>query len=90
MTRPIWPKSELLPHGPELPLEQRIDRYQHNIRAIRAAGCRVPTVAMPDTLDRDEIAAWFTASDAISRRLRDLISELSLLPDDTQVPSPFA
>lgn len=42
-----WPKDKLLRHGPNLPMEERIRRYQHNIRTIRAAGCAVPTSNRP-------------------------------------------
>lgn len=52
---PIWPKDKLLKHGPDLPMEERVLRYQHNIRAIRQSGCAVPTTAYPDTLDSAEI-----------------------------------
>ena len=40
---PIWPKHELLQHGPDLPMAERVRRYQHNVRTIRASGCAVPT-----------------------------------------------
>ena len=46
-----WPKDKLLRHGAELPMAERIRRYQHNIRTIREAGCTVPTSAMIDSLD---------------------------------------
>jgi len=78
MKRPVWPKSKLLRHGPELPLAERIRRYQHNIRAIRASGYKVPGV-MPNTLDKQTIAAWFAASAETSRRLRALIRQLAAL-----------
>lgn len=48
---PTWPNDELLKHGPEFPMEERIRRYQHNIQTIRASGYAVPTTAMIDTLD---------------------------------------
>jgi len=83
--RPVWPKSKLLRHGPELPLEERIARYQHNIRAIRRSGCQVPSV-MPDTLDKQAIAAWFAASAETSRRLRVLIRQLAALDPETTIP----
>ncbi|WFU44506.1 hypothetical protein QA640_19905 [Bradyrhizobium sp. CB82] len=51
LTKAVWPKDKLLQHGPELPMAERVRRHQHNIREIRAAGCQVPTIAMPDTLD---------------------------------------
>lgn len=56
---PTWPKDQLLKHGPELPMAERIWRYQHNIRVIRASGCAVPTTALVDTLDPAEIELWF-------------------------------
>jgi hypothetical protein len=33
-------------------MDERIRRYQHNIRTIRAPGCAVPTTALIDSLDR--------------------------------------
>lgn len=56
---PEWPKDQLLNHGPELPLEERIRRYQQSIRTIRASGCAVPETALIDTLDPAEIELWF-------------------------------
>jgi hypothetical protein len=87
---PQWPRSQLLRHGPELPMAERVRRYQHNIRIIRASGCRVPTLALADTLDPKEIEAWFVESDATSHRLKTLIGQLARLPlpDDAEVPSP--
>lgn len=79
-----WPR--LLRHGPELAMSERIRRYQQNIRAIRAAGCSVPTMAMVDTLDRRKIRAWFEESERTSARLRGLIKELAALPADATVP----
>ena len=64
----------------------RICRYQHNIRVIRASGCRVPTPALIDTLDPEEIEAWFAEGEAASHRLKELIKRLAGLPDDTKVP----
>lgn len=84
-----WPKSQLLQHPRELPMAERVRRYQHNIRAIRASGCAVPTFAMPDTLDPVEIEEWFKASQAFCERLTKLMRRLAQLPDDTLVPSPF-
>lgn len=84
-----WPKSQLLRHGPELPMAERVRRYQHNIRAIRASGCNVPTFAMPDTLDPVEIEEWFKAKELTIARLKNLIRRLAQLPDDTLVPSPL-
>lgn len=50
---PTWPKDKLLKHGPELPMEERIRRYQHLIRAIRESGCPVPaSVSAPCWLSR--------------------------------------
>ncbi|WP_027523327.1 hypothetical protein [Bradyrhizobium sp. Ec3.3] len=68
---------------------ERVRRYQHNIRAIRAAGCRVPTPHLVDTLDPDTIEAWFAEGAATSARLRRLIAAVAKLPDDTLLPSPF-
>jgi hypothetical protein len=83
---PIWPKSQLLRHGPELPLSERVRRYQHNIKAIRAAGCKVPSSAMPDTLDAQIIANWFMTGAETSRRLKALIKSLAKLDDGTEIP----
>ncbi len=40
-------------------MEERIRRYQENIRTIRASGCAVPTSAMVDSLDPAVIELWF-------------------------------
>ena len=87
---PQWPKSQLLRHGPELPMAERVRRYQHNIRVIRASGCKVPTAALVDTLDPQEIEAWFIQGAATSERLKTLIGKLARLPlpADAEVPSP--
>ena len=86
---PQWPREQLLRHGPELPMAERIARYQHNIRAIRASGCRVPTVAMVDSLDPREIEAWFKAGEETSAHLVVVIGKLAQLPAHTEVPCPF-
>jgi hypothetical protein len=83
---PQWPRSQLLRHGPELPMVARVRRYQHNIRVIRASGCRVPTPALIDTLDPKEIEAWFAEGAATGHRLKKLIKRIAGLPDDTKVP----
>jgi hypothetical protein len=83
---PQWPRSQLLRHGPELPMAERICRYQHNIRLIRASGSRVPTPALIDTLDPKEIEAWYAEGEATSHRLKELIKRLAGLRDDTKVP----
>lgn len=72
-----WPKDKLLRHGSELPMAERIQRYQHNIRAIREAGCAVPTSAMIDSLDPAEIELWFADSAFHSHRLTNAISALA-------------
>jgi hypothetical protein len=78
-----WPKDKLLRHGPELPVEERIRRYQHNIRTIREAGCAVPTSAMVDTLDPAEIELWFADGAFRSHRLENAISVLACEMDDS-------
>jgi hypothetical protein len=83
---PQWSRSQLLRHGPELPMAERVLRYQHNISVIRASGCRVPTPALVDTLDPKETEAWFAECAATSHRLKKLIGKLAGLPDDTKVP----
>jgi hypothetical protein len=85
-TMPQWPRSQFLRHGAELPMAERVRRYQHNIRVIRASGCRVPTPALIDTLDPQEIEAWFAEGAATSIRLKTLIKRLAGLPDGTKVP----
>ena len=82
---PTWPKDKLLKHGPELPMEERIRRYQHNIRAIRESGCPVPTSAYADTLDPAEIELWFADSAYRSHRLKEAIKELAKLPPDSEI-----
>lgn len=86
---PVWPKEQLLTHGPDLPIEERIRRYQHNIRTIRASGCAVPAPAMIDSLDPAEIEMWFADSAYRIQRLDQLIKNISNQPDDTLLPSPF-
>lgn len=79
---PDWPKDKLLKHGPELPMEERIRRYQHNIRTIREAGCAVPTLALIDSLDPAEIELWFADSAFRINRLNSAIAGLSALVPD--------
>ncbi|KAA9382599.1 hypothetical protein F4V88_28855 [Neorhizobium galegae] len=86
---PEWPKEELLKHGPELPMEERIRRYQENIRTIRASGCAVPTSAMVDSLDPAVIELWFADNAFSIDRIRKLTAKIAELPDDTEFPSPF-
>jgi len=86
---PEWPKEKLLKHGPELPMEERIRRYQENIRTIRASGCTVPTSAMVDSLDPAVIELWFADNAFSIDRMRKLTAKLAELPDDTELPSPF-
>lgn len=74
---PEWPKDKLLRHGPELPMDERIRRYQHNIRTIRASGCAVPTTALIDSLDPVEIELWFADGAFRSERLTNAIRALS-------------
>lgn len=77
-----WPKDKLLRHGPELPMAERIARYQHNIRAIREAGCAVPTSAMIDSLDPAEIELWFADGAFRNHRLQNAIAVLADEIDD--------
>lgn len=58
-------------------MAERIQRYQHNIRAIREAGCAVPTPAMIDSLDPAEIELRFADSAFRSHRLTNAISALA-------------
>ena len=77
-----WPKDKLLRHGPELPMAERIRRYQQNISAIREAGCAVPTSAMIDSLDPAEIELWFADGAFRSHRLENVISALASEMED--------
>lgn len=77
-----WPKDKLLRHGPELPMPERIRRYQHNIRTIREAGCAVPTPSMIDSLDPAEIELWFADSAFRIDRLGKAVSALAAETDD--------
>lgn len=77
-----WPKDKLLRHGPELPMDERIRRYQHNIRTIRAAGCAVPTSALIDSLDPSEIELWFADSAFRIDRLGRVATALAGRLDD--------
>ncbi|KJF65409.1 MULTISPECIES: hypothetical protein [Rhizobium/Agrobacterium group] len=86
---PTWPKDKLLKHGPDLPLEERIRRYQHNIRTIRKSGCKVPTSAFIDTLDPTEIELWFADKAFTIDRLKRVMKDVADLPEGTLLPSPF-
>jgi hypothetical protein len=79
-----WPKDELLRHGPELPMEERVRRYQHNIRTIRASGCAVPTRAYIDTLDPVAIEMWFHDSAERRHRLKAAAQRLAALPPEPE------
>lgn len=81
---PIWPKDELLRHGPDLPMAERVRRYQHNIRAIRAAGCAVPTTAYIDTLDPVAIEMWFHDGAERRHRLDAAVRALAALPPESE------
>lgn len=70
-------------------MEERIRRYQENIRTIRASGCAVPTSAMVDSLNPAVIELWFADNAFSIDRLRKLTAKLSQLPDDAEAPSPF-
>lgn len=86
---PEWPTHKLLKHGPELPMKERIRRYQHNIRMIRESGCPVPAPALVDTLDPAEIEMWFADRAFTSHRLEHAIKAIARLPDDAMLPAPF-
>jgi hypothetical protein len=86
---PEWPKDKLLKHGPDLPMAERIRRYQENIKTIRASGCAVPTSAMIDTLDPAEIELWFADNAFTIDRLKNLTRRIAALPPETEFPSPF-
>jgi hypothetical protein len=86
---PTWPKDKLLKHGQDLPMEERIRRYQHNIRTIRESGCAVPTTAMVDTLDPAEIEIWFADNAFNIDRIKQVMKAVADLPDDTLLPSPL-
>lgn len=77
-----WPKDKMLRHGPDLPMEERIRRYQHNVRAIREAGCKVPTPAMVDSLDPAEIELWFADGTFTIQRLDNAIKLQANAPED--------
>ncbi|CUX68178.1 hypothetical protein AGR4C_pb30101 [Agrobacterium tumefaciens str. Kerr 14] len=84
---PEWPKDKLLRNGPDLPMAERIRRYQHNIRTIRTSGCVVPTPSMVDTLDPAEIEIWFADKAFTTDRLDRLIRGIADLPAETEFPS---
>jgi hypothetical protein len=77
---PSWPKDKLLQHGPDLPMAERVRRYQHNIRTIRASGCSVPTSAYIDTVDPVAIEMWFHDSAERRYRLKAAVQGLAVLP----------
>lgn len=70
-------------------MEERIRRYQHNIRTIRESGCAVPTTAMIDTLDPAEIEIWFADNAFNIDRLKQVMKRVADLPNDTLLPSLF-
>lgn len=84
---PEWPREKLLKHGPDLPMAERIRRYQENIRTIRASGCTVPTTAMIDSLDPAEIELWFTDNAFNIDRLKKVIVKIADLPPEAEIPS---
>ncbi|MGW5959444.1 hypothetical protein [Methylorubrum thiocyanatum] len=72
-------------------MAERILRYQHNIRAIRASGCPVPTTAFVDTLDPAQIELWFADSAYRAHRLEAAITHLAAMSEDdgaSQPPQP--
>jgi len=79
----IWPKEKLLLTPPELPMEERVRRYQHNIQAIHEAGCLVPS-AMVDSVDPEEIRAWFEAGERRIAQLKRCIRYVASLPDEDE------
>lgn len=79
---PTWPKDELLQHGPDLRMAERVRRYQHNIRTIRASGCAVPTSAYIDTLDPVAIEMWFHDSAERRHRLKVAVQALAAMPPE--------
>jgi hypothetical protein len=86
---PQWPKDKLLKHEPELPMAERVRRYQENIKTIRASGCEVPTSAMIDTLDPAETELWFADSALTLDWLSKLVVKIGDLPPATELPNPF-
>ena len=86
---PTWPKDKLLKHAPDLPMEERIRRYQHNNRTIRESGCAVPTTAMVDTLDPAEIELWFADNAFNIDRIKLVMKAVAELPEDRLLPSPL-
>ena len=83
---PDWPRDKLLKHGPDLPMSERIRRYQENIRTIRESGCAVPTSAMIDSLDPAEIELWFADNAFHTNRLKQLTVKVAHLPPETEIP----
>jgi len=86
---PEWPKHKLLRTGADLPMAERIRRYQHNIRTIRASGCVVPTPSMVDSLDPADIEIWFADKAFTTDRLDSLIKRIADLPPETELPGPL-
>ncbi|RVA54279.1 hypothetical protein EN933_10805 [Mesorhizobium sp. M7A.F.Ca.US.001.01.1.1] len=76
---PTWPKDKLLKHGAELPMKERIRRYQHNILTIRDSGCTVPPSALIDSLDPAEIELWFADGAYRVHRLNAAVQKLAKL-----------
>jgi len=72
----------------ELPMAERVNRYQHNITIMRSEGWRIGPPLI-DTLDPTDIRAWFEDGDRQIARLERAILALAKLPADTELPSPF-
>jgi hypothetical protein len=83
MNTRVWPKDKLLPHPPELPIDERIRRYQHNLITIREAGFQ-PFSAQVDSLDADVIRAWFEAGERRVQALKTAIRFVASLPVDEE------
>ncbi len=81
MNTPVWPKDKLMRTPPELPMDERVRRYQHNIITIRESGCLVPS-ALVDSLDEGEIRAWFEAGERRIAALKTAIRAVAKLPVD--------
>jgi DNA-binding XRE family transcriptional regulator len=83
MNTRVWPKDKLLLHPPELPMDERIRRYQHNLRTVREAGFE-PFSCQVDSLDEDEIRAWFEAGERRVASLKRVIRFVASLPVDDE------
>jgi len=73
---PVWPKEKLFHLDPELPMAERVPPYQHNVRVLRASGCKLRPPLI-NSLDPAVIEARLQDNDATIARLKRIITALA-------------